>query len=571
MSSLHALPLPPDDSEALWKRALEAAGDSVWDWHVQSGVEIYSPGFLGLYGYAPGEIDETPEALDQLTHPDDREQMARDREDHFAGRTPIYRNEHRVRCKDGSWKWILTRGLVIARDAQGRPLRMVGTHTDISARKASEEQAWHQASHDALTGLPNRRLFGERLTHELKRVRRDGQHLALLVLDLDHFKTVNDRFGHDVGDALLAEAARRISGCVREIDMVARLGGDEFVVLLGDLAGEPEVVERIAGELIARLARPYTELPNDAPQPTVSIGIALCPDDADEAQALYRAADQALYAAKAAGRCAYRFHRARLQAASHAHQQLGRELQLALQQGQLQLHYRPVQCCGSACPLAQVLLRWQHPQLGLLRPRSFLPTAEAAGLMDAIADWLLTEVGQALRRWQTIAPGLQLTLRPSQGQLHRWSRSVPDWAARLRELGVDGSGRLQLELDETPLRDPQLQALLHRPALRAAGVSVLLADFGQGLAALSSLEHPGLSAVRLASERVQQIGSARGRAWLQAVTQLARSLGLQVQACGVLDAEQRQALLDLGVDALLGPGVAAPLDEAGFANWLGNP
>ncbi|MFN4116736.1 MAG: PAS domain-containing protein, partial [Inhella sp.] len=135
MSSLQALALAPDDSEALWKRALEAVGDSVWDWHVKSGVEIYSPGFLGLYGYAPGEIDETPEALDQLTHPDDREQMARDREDHFAGRTPIYRNEHRVRCKDGSWKWILTRGLVIARDAQGQPLRMVGTHTDISARK----------------------------------------------------------------------------------------------------------------------------------------------------------------------------------------------------------------------------------------------------------------------------------------------------------------------------------------------------------------------------------------------------------------------------------------------------
>jgi diguanylate cyclase (GGDEF)-like protein/PAS domain S-box-containing protein len=339
LSSLHALPLA-EDSEALWKRALEAVGDSVWDWHVQSGVEIYSPGFLALYGYAPGEIEETPEALDGLTHPDDREQMARDRDDHFAGRTPIYRNEHRVRCKDGSWKWILTRGLLIARDAQGRPLRMVGTHTDINARKTSEEQAWHQASHDALTGLPNRRLFGERLAHELRRARRDGQRLALLALDLDHFKSVNDRFGHDIGDLLLAEAAGRIAACVREIDMVARLGGDEFVVLLGDLDEDPGSVERIARELIARLARPYAQLPPGAPQPTASIGIALCPDDASEPDTLYRAADQALYAAKTAGRRTFRFHRARLQAAAHAHEQLGAELRLALQRGQLRLHYR---------------------------------------------------------------------------------------------------------------------------------------------------------------------------------------------------------------------------------------
>jgi EAL domain-containing protein (putative c-di-GMP-specific phosphodiesterase class I) len=153
---------------------------------------------------------------------------------------------------------------------------------------------------------------------------------------------------------------------------------------------------------------------------------------------------------------------------------------------------------------------------------------------------------------------------------------VPDWAARLRELGFDGSGRLLLELDEAQLREPQLQALLQKPALQAAGVRLLLTDFGQGLAALSSLEHPGLSSLRLAAERVQLVASPRGKAWLQAVTGLSKSLGLQVQAGGVLDAEQQQALLALGVDALLGPGVAAPLDEEGFAGWLaqravGNP
>jgi len=565
---LSALPIDVGaDPDALWKRAIEAVGDSVWDWYVQSGVEIYSPGFLRLYGYEPGEIEQTPEALDRLTHPDDRAQMAIDRADHLEGRTPVYRNEHRVLCKGGFYKWVLTRGLVIARDAQGRPLRMVGTHTDISARKANEEQAWHQASHDALTGLPNRRLFGDRLAHELKRVRRDGQHLALLVLDLDHFKSVNDRFGHDVGDALLVEAAERLRAGVREIDMVARLGGDEFVVLLCDLGAEPGAVERIARTLVERLASPYPQLQGQL-QPSASIGIALCPGDSLEAESLYRCADQALYAAKAAGRRSFRFHTTRLQQAAHAHSQLAAELQRALAHGELRLLFRPVQCCGSACPQAEVLLRWQHPQLGCLKPRSFLATAEAAGLMDAIGDWLLREVAGCLRGWRPVAPALQLSLRASAGQLHRWSRNLPEWGARLRALGFEGGAGLLLDLDETQLRDPQLQGLLQRPALQAAGVRIALDEFGASghAAALSSLEHPGLSVLKLARERVQAAQEPRGQAWLRCVTQYAQALGLQVMA--IADAPQRAALQQIGIDALLGPGVAPALDAAAFGAWL---
>jgi diguanylate cyclase (GGDEF)-like protein/PAS domain S-box-containing protein len=575
---LSALPLP-DHSEALWKRALEAVGDSVWDWYVQSGVEIYSPGFLRLYGYEPGEIEDTPEALDRLTHPDDRAQMARDRADHFEGRTPVYRNEHRVLCKGGVYKWVLTRGLVIARDGQGRPLRMIGTHTDIDARKTGEEQAWHLASHDALTGLPNRRLFGERLAHELKRVRRDGQHLALLALDLDHFKAVNDRFGHDVGDSLLIEAALRIGACVREIDMVARLGGDEFVVLLCDLDAEPGVVERIARALVERLAQPYAQLAasTQLQQPSASLGIAFCPEDSADAEGLYRCADQALYAAKSAGRRSFRFHTPRLQRAAQAHGQLADELRRALAQQELRLRFRTVQCCGEACPQAEVLLRWQHPQLGELKPRSFLATAEAAGLVDAIGDWLLREVASCLRSWRGQAPTLQLSLRAAAGQLHRWSRNLPEWGARLRELGFEGGSSLLLDLNETQLRDPQLQGLLQRPALQAAGVRIALDDFGGtgSAAALSSLEHPGLSVVKLARERVLAINEPRGQAWLRCVTALAQAQGLRVMA--LAEQHQRKELLALGVDALLGPGVAAPLDREAFGHWLsshsavGNP
>ena len=388
-----------------------------------------------------------------------------------------------------------------------------------------------------------------------------------MVLDLDHFKSVNDRFGHDVGDALLIEAAERLRACVREIDMVARLGGDEFIVLLCDLDAEPGVVERIARSLVDRLAADYPQLQGQL-QPSASIGIALCPEDSVDADALYRCADQALYAAKAGGRRGFRFHTPRLQRAAQAHGQLAAELRRALDQGELRLQFRPVQCCGDACPQAEVLLRWQHPQLGSLKPRSFLATAEAAGLMDAIGDWLLREVARCLRQWRAQAPALQLSLRAAAGQLHRWSRNLPEWAVRLRELGFEGGGGLLLDLNEAQLRDLQLQGLLQRPALQAAGVRIALDEFGASgsPAALSSLEHAGLSVLKLARERVLAAQTPRGQAWLRCVTAFAQAQGLQVMA--VAEAPQRQALLDLGIDALLGPGVAQALDAQAFGDWL---
>ena len=213
ISALKAAEAQLHEADAIWKLALEATGDGVWDWYVQSGVELYSPGFLRIYGYAADDIPPSPEAMDALTHPDDRAQMAIDRAEHFEGRNPIYRNEHRVRCKDGSWKWILTRGMVIARDEQGQPLRMVGTHTDITERKSNEALVWRAANFDALTDLPNRRLLADRLDHDLKKGQREQLRVALLALDLDHFKAVNDRLGHDAGDTLLRQAVARIKAC----------------------------------------------------------------------------------------------------------------------------------------------------------------------------------------------------------------------------------------------------------------------------------------------------------------------------------------------------------------------
>ena len=204
------------DTENRWRLALESTGDGVWDWHIQTGVEYFSRRLLEIYGFKEGEFANMADELDRRTHPDDLAQMARDRQAHFDGLTDTYANEHRVQCKDGSWKWVLSRGMLISRDAQGRPARMIGTHTDITDRKASEVLIWQQAFFDTLTGLPNRRMFRDRLEQEIKRCKRDAQQLAILFIDLDHFKEVNDTLGHDNGDLLLVEAGPLIQACLRE-------------------------------------------------------------------------------------------------------------------------------------------------------------------------------------------------------------------------------------------------------------------------------------------------------------------------------------------------------------------
>lgn len=556
-------------ADEVWKLALEASGDGFWDWYVQAGVELYSAGFLRIYGYSPDDLEANPEIIDALTHPEDREQMNRDRQAHFDGRVPIYSNEHRVRCKDGNWKWVLTRGMVIARDAQGRPLRMVGTHTDITERKRAEALSWHQANYDALTELPNRRLLAERLAAEMKLARREGHQLALLALDLDRFKEVNDRLGHDAGDELLRQAAQRISSCIREVDMVARLGGDEFIVLLAGLHGEASSVDRVASALVRSLAQPFN-LADDEQSVSVSVGIALFPADAEDAAGLFKRADQALYAAKHAGCNGYRFAGRAVHEAAQARSRLGAELRQALERQEFRLHIQPVlPAAGGACHQAEVLLRWQHPVLGLLGPSSFLALAESSGLICEIGAWVLQEAASQLRRWrQDLEPELSLAVNLSGTQLREWGCSVTDWAARLLRLGVPGSG-LVLDLREAQLRDPQIRGLLQLPALRAAGIGVALDDFGGAESMLQSLRHPGLNQLKFSRDLLVDLRpGSREAEWLAALTQLARTRGLRTVAKGVETAAQVRMLTELGLHALQGQHLAAPMPPEQFQVWL---
>jgi diguanylate cyclase (GGDEF)-like protein/PAS domain S-box-containing protein len=284
------------ESEARWKLALESIGDGVWDWHIQEGTEFFSKRLLQMFGYGGEDLHSRPEEFDDRTHPEDLEQLFQARQEHFEGRAPLYQNERRVLCKDGSWKWVLSRGMVISRDADGKPLRMIGTFTDISNRKAAEALIRQQAFYDTLTGLPNRRMMRDRLEQEIKRSNRDQQELAILFIDLDHFKEVNDTLGHDRGDQLLVEAGRRIQVCVRASDTVARMGGDEFTVILGELPSSSHL-EGTLQKMLRALGSVF-QLGTEQVFVSASIGITMYPSDATEIEDLLKNADQALYVAK---------------------------------------------------------------------------------------------------------------------------------------------------------------------------------------------------------------------------------------------------------------------------------
>jgi len=544
------------EADALWKLALESSGDGVWDWHVQAGTEYFSDRYLRLYGFEPGDVEATPEAFDARTHPDDVAQMARDREDHFAGRTAVYRNEHRVRAKDGSWKWVLSRGMVIARDAAAKPLRMVGTHTDITERKRQEMLVWQQARIDTLTGLPNRRSLRERIDRALTQRAQRGEELAVMFVDLDHFKEVNDSLGHDVGDALLAQVAGRLQGCMptggASSGVVARMGGDEFTVLLEAAQAAPEA-ERVGQDLLQALSEAF-EVAGERVYVSASIGVCLAPRDGLEIEALFKHADLALYEAKGAGRNRMAMFTPALHEAAQRRTRLTAELREALRLQQLSLVYQPILSLrepGAPPRKAEALLRWKHPQLGDVSPAQFIPIAEATGLIVDIGDWVFREAAAQALAWRTAGhEGFQISINKSPVQFlgERSHREQPDWAKYLRDMGLNGDA-LAVEITEGLLLERDAAVAERLRDLRAAGMTISLDDFGTGYSSLSYLQHHEIDTVKIDRSFVAGLESGgKSLALCRAIVTMSHELGMEVVAEGVETEAQAQMLRDMGCD-----------------------
>jgi diguanylate cyclase (GGDEF)-like protein len=415
------------------------------------------------------------------------------------------------------------------------------------------------ALHDLLTGLPNRTLLCDRLGQELARARREGGLVAVLLLDLDRFRDINDTLGHPAGDRLLCAVGQRISAAVRATDTLARLGGDEFVLIQPQSRTMADVAA-LADKVLATLAMPF-DLAGQEVHLSTSIGVALFPQDGPDPDSLLQHAELALYRAKAQGRHQARFFEPAMDEEAQARRRLERELRQGLQRGEFVLHYQPQLELATGCFAGvEALVRWHHPERGLVPPGAFIPAAEASGLIRPLGAWVLREACRQANAWHGRGWELSVAVNLSPAQL-RQSGVLPVIGEALAAAGLE-PGRLELEITEGVLMENVEQTgdgFLRR--LTADGIRLALDDFGIGYSSLAYLKHLPVKTIKIDRSFVRDLGQdADALALVRAIVMLGHSLRKKVVAEGVENATQLEILRELGCDEAQGYHIARPMD-----------
>ena len=681
------------ESERRWKFALEGSAEGVWERDLQTNEVKVTRRFEEILGFAEGEFGNDGSTWRSSIHTDDASRAIDTLQAYLENRTPAYFNEYRLLCKDGKYKWVLSRGMIVNRDADGKPLKLIGTLSDISVRKQDEaelriaatafesqeglnvtdangiilrvnraftkitgysaEEAvgqstrilnsgrhdknfyiamwksindtgmwegeiWNRrkngdvfpehltitavigsdgkvsnyvatlnditvakeaedriknlAFYDPLTSLPNRRLLLDRLRQELASTARSGRSDALLFIDLDNFKTLNDTLGHAIGDILLQQVGERLGSCVREADTVARLGGDEFVVMLVELSKNSieaaEHAEIVGKKILAALNHTY-QLAGHEYHNTPSIGITLFSGNSVPIEELLKQADIAMYQSKKTGRNNLHFFDPKMQEAINVRAVLESELSKALKNNQLQLYYQiqvaSIPEAGSNRALgAEALIRWIHPLRGLIYPGEFIALAEETGLILSIGQWVMEAACSQLKLWQKNSQmsHLVLAVNVSAKQFRQPDFVAQVKAATLRH-GINPT-RLKLELTESLLLEDIDETIATMDALKDIGVCFSLDDFGTGYSSLQYLKRLPFNQLKIDQSFVRDITTNSGdRAIVRTIIAMAESLNMDVIAEGVETEEHLKILQELGCTHHQGYlfGRAVPLEQ----------
>ncbi|MBQ5946715.1 GGDEF and EAL domain-containing protein [Massilia sp. ST3] len=559
-------------SEERMQLVLRGSTDASWDWDLRTGEVYYSERWWEMLGHAPDSLPSTPETAMGLIHPEDLGRMHAFIAQLLKEPRERYSIEFRLRHKDGHYVPVLARGFV-TRDADGRPLRLSGTNTDLTERKAAEQRIYELAYFDPLTGLSNRRYLIEQLGTSLARARRLDEYGALIFIDLDNFKLLNDTLGHDVGDQLLKQVAARLRGVLRASDHLSRLGGDEFVVVLEDLGSCPDEAaaetESVATKILHALDRPF-RLGAHTASTTPSIGITMYDGEPTAIDTLLKQADLAMYRAKAEGRNTARFFETSMQSAADRQAALETCLRSGLAEQEFVLYCQPQFGRDGLLNGAEALVRWDRGDLGMVPPGEFIGLAEATGLIAPLGRHVLEQGCRLLARWQAdpALEGLKLAVNVSVHQMR--DPDFPDTVAEVLAATGAPAQCLTLEITESVFAEnlPELIDRMHR--LRALGVRFSLDDFGTGYSSLAYLRRFPLAALKIDRSFVHDAHADRGAAAIvEAIVTLARKLGLDIVAEGVeLDA-QRRFLDHCGCDSLQGYLLGSPMPVAQFERRYG--
>jgi diguanylate cyclase (GGDEF)-like protein/PAS domain S-box-containing protein len=552
-------------SEERHALALRGANDGIWDWDVATDRVFFSARWKAMLGYAEQEVGEARGEWLGRVHPDDRAALTESLDAHLTGPNEHFEFEHRIQHRDGSYRWMLTRGVAV-RDLHGHATRVVGSQTDVTDRKEAECRLQHDALHDALTGLPNRVLFLDRLDQAIRRARRHhpDRCAAVLFLDLDRFKVVNDSLGHQAGDELLKGVAQRLQATLRPNDTVARLSGDEFTLLLDDVCDAREatmIAERVQQSLKAPIELAGRELFVEA-----SIGIAVADADSTPHEVM-RDADVAMYRAKADGKGRHAVFDAAMHAQVLRRLDMEGDLRRAIEHHEIELAYQPIaQAATGRIVGFEALCRWPDGRGGAVEPADFLALAEETGLVIPLGRWVLGTACAELARWRELPRGAGLTLGVNvSGRQLAEPGLVSMLHGILRESGLDPRA-LRLEVKEHDLSrgrgDDAIRRILEQ-VFDHAQVRSHIDDFGTGASSLRLLHRFPGDAIKISRSLVTGIGHDAGAFEIvRAIVGLAHNLGLEVIAEGVETPEQLDYLKVLGCEFAQGFEISAPLTAA---------
>ena len=549
-----------EEAQRLAITVFNAVDEGVMVTDHENRIMAVNPAFTTITGYTISEVvGQKPAMLAAgVTPPSLFQEMWQALQEHgqWAGELCNQRKNGEIFIE-----WL---SIKLVRNQQQRITHYVGVFSDITEKKKSEHLIWEQANFDALTKLANRHMLQDRLQQEIKKSRRSNSQLALLIIDLDRFKEVNDTLGHDMGDVLLVEAAQRISTCVRTSDTVARLGGDEFVIILASL-DELGCVERIARSLISALVQPF-HLGNEQAYISASIGIAVFPDDANDLESLLKHADQAMYVSKNAGRNRFSYFAASMQETAQARRRLTNDLRVALENQQFKVFYQPIiELATGHIFKAEALIRWQHPVHGLVSPAQFIPLAEETGMIIQIGDWVFREAARQAKRWRDLYhPDFQISVNKSPVQFRNDSGPQHGWFHYLQELNLKGQG-IVIEITEGLLMNVEKNVTDKLLAFRDAGIQVSLDDFGTGYSSLSYLKKFDIDYLKIDQSFVNNMDTDPDNLTLcESMILMAHKLGLQVIAEGVERIEQCELLTRAGCDFAQGYFFSRPVDADAF-------
>jgi diguanylate cyclase (GGDEF)-like protein/PAS domain S-box-containing protein len=678
-----------ESSEERWAFAIEGSGDGVWDWNLSTCKVWFSRRLTNMLGYTEDEFSPVLYEWSSRVHPDDIARVMANLQKHIDGNVAVYMNEYRMRCKDGSYKWILARGLVITRDANGKALRVVGTHSDITERKKFENklklaasvfsnaregimitdatgtiievnetfslitgynrgeaigqnarilQSGHQTPYfyaemwksllekdhwygemwnrhksgelyaellkisavhnpagqlenyvalfsditlmkrhqsqlehivhyDVLTNLPNRVLLADRLNQGIVQSQRHHNSLAVVFLDLDKFKAVNDTHGHDVGDELLIRVSQLMKDALREVDTLARIGGDEFVAVLPDL-DKTEDCQQVLERLLLAASEPIT-IGKIVLHVSASIGVSFYPQDGKYADILMRHADQAMYQAKQSGKnCYHLFDSTNDDAVSIRRESLD-NISVAMDRHELVLHYQPkVNMKTGKVVGVEALIRWQHPIRGLVLPLDFLPIIEDHPISLAIGEWVIDTALSQISQWQKMGVALPVSINISAYHLEQ-ANFVTRLTTLLAAHADVSSNALELEVLETSALIDVIQVTATMHACRAIGVKLTLDDFGTGYSSLTYLRRLPVSMIKIDQSFVRgMLDDTDDLAIVKGVISLANAFQREVIAEGVETIDHGTELLQLGCELAQGYCIAKPMTADDITVWI---